>query len=483
MLGLVFIAILFGYWPTSVSLIERWSRFSEAYGHGLLVFAGVCWLVWARIKEISAKSAAPSTFWASVSIGAAMSWVLAGWIQILIVQQMMLPILLYGSCATLYGMRYTHPLLAPLSLLYLIIPVWNILVPFLQQLAASAVGYLLTLSGITAHITGYQIRLPAGTIEIASSCSGLNYVLSALALSGLLVVWQRLNLRTAFLIVAAAVTLGVATNWVRIYLITVAAHVTEMEHWLVRDHHMFGWCIFVILVFPALYLSLERTTRRESSPILTPEQRKSDLIPRPAFLLVCLFCCSLPMASLAIYAQLSANPDARAMVDAIDHEASRWSALTSASTWKPHFSGADYELLADPPGSNNTVFTAVYLSQTQKSKISLYSNAIADPALFTTLDSRSVRLNEDHCSEASRTTLKDATDQRRVVIWWYQTIGGCATSLVSLKLMQLRSLAAGRVDASLRGGSTLCESDDENCEIASKLVLDELSTLTLFEHL
>jgi hypothetical protein len=49
--------------------------------------------------------------------------------------------------------------------------------------------------------------------------------------------------------------LGLVTNWVRIFILVLVGYYSQMQNNLVSDHELFGWLLFAVVVFPALYFA------------------------------------------------------------------------------------------------------------------------------------------------------------------------------------------------------------------------------------
>jgi exosortase len=61
-------------------------------------------------------------------------------------------------------------------------PVWGPINEFLQWSSVKAVNYIMSFTGIPTFVYEEYVEIPAGTFEIADGCSGLRYVIAALAL-------------------------------------------------------------------------------------------------------------------------------------------------------------------------------------------------------------------------------------------------------------------------------------------------------------
>jgi len=149
----------------------------------------------------------------------------------------------------------------PLLLIYLGIPFWDYLNPLLQQWAVYATTALLQIINLPAEVDGYTVSVPYGQFRIADGCSGLRYFLVSLTLAllyGYLYYnpeqkWLKYKQRITLIL--AALLIGTAFNWVRIFLIIYIGYATKMQSPLIHDHETFGWILFAVALIPIFYIA------------------------------------------------------------------------------------------------------------------------------------------------------------------------------------------------------------------------------------
>lgn len=266
------------YWSTASSLLERWDG-DPTYSHGYLLVVVSAWMVWRAWRRGELENTTPSRFALLPLALAGLLWLLAHAGSILIAQQLLLPALLLGLAWAFFGRRGLLALLVPIGLLYLAIPVWEVLRPPLRDVSSFAVGNALQAAGMPVFLHGNRVDLPAGSFEIANGCSGLNVFLAGAALGAIQAylfvgaVWARAVL------FGAALLATVIANWLRIAIIITAGHMTDMQHWLIEDHYEFGWVTFAVMMVPVLILGryLERL-----APARAPRSAPPALSFRPA---------------------------------------------------------------------------------------------------------------------------------------------------------------------------------------------------------
>ena len=254
----VLVATVAAFWPTVASLVVHWEdTVSLSYTHGYAIVAVCAWLLWRARGRIAALP--PRPWWPAVPALAAtgVPWYLALASGIQIGHQVLLPVLMIGAIAAVGGIAIARACAFPVGYLYFAIPVWGVVNGALQSLTTAAVTVVLRVTGIPAYVEGNFVHIPAGTFEIAGGCSGLHFVIVALAIAALQGEIERVALRTRVLLLCIAAAMSVVTNWVRVYGVILNGYLTDMQGYLVVvDHYVYGWVLFALMM--ALYFWLTR---------------------------------------------------------------------------------------------------------------------------------------------------------------------------------------------------------------------------------
>lgn len=157
-----------------------------------------------------------------------------------------IPLALYGVRSRgegLAGESYFPALYGLLAL-----PVWDFSNYLFQISSLKATEFFLWLSPIPNYVEGFRIELASGVFFVDAGCSGLRYMVSALAISLLYAYLYFNTRRMRLLCVASLLLLALFGNWLRIILIVIIGYLTEMQSPLVNDHATFGWVIFAIML-------------------------------------------------------------------------------------------------------------------------------------------------------------------------------------------------------------------------------------------
>src|SRR5205809_291027 len=199
-----------------------WTR--DDYSHGFLILPISLYLVWAKRPELGQLPVKPNGVWGLCLLVAAGILLLLGMAaRVLVLSGVSFVAMIVGLVLLLLGNAYVKALAFPIGYIVLMIPIFDeVLAPLqwpLQLLTASMSGQLLQMLGVSALVEQQYIVLPRTTLEVATLCSGTNYLISIIAI-GLPLAYLTLRTwgsRVALMLFAVAV--GVSANWVRVALI------------------------------------------------------------------------------------------------------------------------------------------------------------------------------------------------------------------------------------------------------------------------
>lgn len=243
-------------YPSTKSLLQEWIMWDEALSQGFACLALVFFFIWRQPFIHSTQISSASRLWIFLLAGSSCGWCLVqlGNLQLAsYLATLLMIIFLLASCINFQAFKKLLPIL---GLFIFALPVWS--GELLVELSSTVVGFVLRFLNLTLQVQDNQILTPWGTIIIADGCSGLRYLIISLLLAYLLCLLNSCSRKTAIIVFLAATILALITNWIRITLIVLVAYHTEMTHSLVRDHELFGWILFAIIIFPAIYFAPQK---------------------------------------------------------------------------------------------------------------------------------------------------------------------------------------------------------------------------------
>lgn len=417
-------SVFFLYAPSSESLMELWSDTGKTtYTHGYVVAALMAWLVLRRRDDLAANPWLPSITGSLLAVVTGLAWMVSVRAGIELFHQLLLLFLLWLSVWAMFGLRTALQLWLPIGFLIFAIPIWDQVNFLLQEATVRAVALMLDVTALPAWVEGNFVHLAAGTFEIAGGCSGIHFFIVSLALATLYGEIDRDSWKVRIQLLGLATGLALLTNWLRVYIIIVAGHMTDMQHYLVsKEHYTFGWMVFAVMMLVFFLLA-----RRIAPAVQERRMSLAAAVPaasRVLALLVATACVfAIPVADYLRSVE-PATPTSSSTL--LPPAPAGWSRVETQamSTWNPVFAGADhverarYTSLAGPEVQ---VFIASYATQQQGKELVAYGNGLVGPG-----DGDVVQESRAASAELARELFVRSPDGRSVIRYYYD-IGGHRT--------------------------------------------------------
>jgi exosortase len=373
MILLPLLAVVAACWPTLVALHGLWTDWTNrGVTHGYLIVAICLWLLWRKRAALRSANAGFDSLGMAALTGAALLWLFATQAGIQYIAFALLPWLFYFAVRAGFGRRAASAAAFPIFFLYAAIPVWGVTNGIFQWTSVYATRFALRMVGVPAFFDGNRVQIPEGTFEIAGGCSGLHFVVVGLSIAVLLGELRGDGWRGRLKLAAIALALAVFTNWVRVFIIILAGHLSHMQNYLVaRSHYGFGWALFAAAM--VVFFLIERRI-----PVEATAARHSDSSAAVPFRGVPAFALSLVVVVLTVtslWHRLALRPSAAGLAKPV--VPASWQVVNAVSGWAPKFVGADAamdELYQSPDSSQIEVFAALYRSQQQGKELGGYDN-------------------------------------------------------------------------------------------------------------
>lgn len=210
------------------TLVSQWWT-NDTYSFGFLVPLISAYLIWVRRDRLRLTPIRPAVVTGGIVMAAAAALLILGRVSAIVAfRELSLVLMIAGVVTLVLGRRMLRELWFPLAYLLLALPVWEVLTDPLhrpsQLLSAEIATSLLHAIGIPAHQQGVLVQLPNITLEVASICSGVNFLIAVIAI-GVPQAYLFLRgwaARTAVLVFAVIVAL--LSNGVRVALIGVLSY-------------------------------------------------------------------------------------------------------------------------------------------------------------------------------------------------------------------------------------------------------------------
>jgi EpsI family protein len=378
-----------------------------------------------------------------------------------VVQQFALVCMLQGLVWTVGGTQVTRTLLFPLAFLWFAVPIGEFLVPLLQDVTALFTVQALRLSGIPVLLEGRLLTVPSGTWRVAEACSGVRYLIAAVALSCLYaaMAYRSWGRRIGFIL--ASLVVPILMNSARAYGIVILAHLSGNRLATGVDHVTYGWLFFGVVMSLLLWLGSRWREAADGKRVkagqrlsLPPAQTSSLTEPdrRQTWSIQALALTAAGGIGVLALAPFSASvmstPPEQPLV--IRPEAPQvrlpWQASTKTVVdWTPRFVGADAEVMQSYTTGVQTVrlYIAYYASQRQGAEVINSTNdlthgkqwmRIAEGYTYATVDGRRLAVHES--------TLQSWQSHR--LVWsWYWVAGTFTANPYWAKLLQAKARLGG----------------------------------------
>jgi len=428
------------------SLGAVWSS-TVAYRFLFLVPALSVWFLWQRWPEVRGLRPAPAPLGLAYALPFACLWLFAQATQLAIGAQVAAVGMLQAVFLTVLGWPVCRKLLFPLLLLWLMVPVGDLLVPALIELTTGLTIAGLRLTGMPAVADGNLLVAGGARYSIIQECSGLDFLLGNLLVSLVFanLIYRRTGRKALYVLASLAVAV-LANNLRTTSVILVTAGGID----LAANHEAYGWFLFLLamlgqMAIGARYREVPAAHEALPEPGLLPAHVPTGVTP-----LVTAALGIVVLAALApAYARIALAPEAGpvpvllcpppALLPARDPPA-------VADDWRPVFpvaGGRVHGVLA-VAGRPVDVFVAYYWRQGPESELIAGNNRLHDGAHWRYMSSGATT------ADVAGTPLRVATErlagpsgQRRLVWYWYWVNGRFSSRPWVAKLLQARALLPG----------------------------------------
>jgi exosortase len=379
--------------PTLIELVRYWITIDN-YNYGFLIALICC--VWIPLAVRTGIGAGiQPTVWLVMPLAVCLLAWYAFWSgNSMQGAQLLVPVALWLVLAALLGLRVAQALLIPVGYFYFAIPIWDAFLPLMQDIAVFGAKYSMALAGVPYTVSGVNIVIPEGTFEVTTDCSGLRYLVVSMALAVLFGVLERMRLRRLAGFVALAGAMAIAANWIRIFIVMYAGHLTKMEHYFVAESHLglgnviFGVLLVVIFVVGRRLIGDASTAT--AAPDIKPQRSIGIHATLAAVIAVCVITGGLSMRASA-QTEIAFNPQLAPLPASI----SRWLGPMPgiAHLWMPKYVDAldQRRVTYRSSEGGGTVDVELYMNvygvQKQGHELVFYQHSVAGPGVWQKVQS------------------------------------------------------------------------------------------------
>ena len=251
--------IIAAYWSSFASMAQMWDL--SSYRHGFIIPVICLFMLWRQAPAFVIEPWQGSLVGIVALTLCVWVWMIARATFVQALEHVAITFMLSAAVCAVAGMAAYRVVAFPFLFFAFALPIGSSVVPTLMQVTADASVFGLHVFGVPVFRQGMLLTLPEGVFEVAEVCSGFGYLNAGLALGVLVahemfISWPRRAVYVS--IVAAAFVL---TNGLRAFIVMAVASATDMRVLAGKDHVIFGWALF-LLVMIALYFVAERFSDR-----------------------------------------------------------------------------------------------------------------------------------------------------------------------------------------------------------------------------
>ncbi len=281
---LVLAAFFLAYADTFTELRHYWH---QGQNWQFLIPVAFAYMLWDRRDLFSKLEIAPNILWGSLLLVCSIAILIAGQISYTqTLREISVVFSAFSLVLLLFGSQYTRKLFWPLAYLILMTSLPTDLLARLSgplKLASATAGaYVLELFGYAVHREANVLFLPHITLEVADECSGLNQLMSAIAL-GVPIAFTMLDKwwkRLAILLLSCL--FGIMANWLRVILIALWNYDSAKESVHGPEHIYQLPFIFLVGVFLTFLVALaiaEKKIPEQQSDVGSADRTDSSNAP------------------------------------------------------------------------------------------------------------------------------------------------------------------------------------------------------------
>ncbi|MFZ4535393.1 exosortase A [Propionivibrio sp.] len=245
--ALLFVIILLAYRDQVSLVLQSWETM-PSHAHGYVVLLVVAYLVWEKRGALAGVSQAPSKGGMAALVLSSLAALAGQLVSAAVVVQFSVVLMLQSAVWAVMGDRYFRILFGPLNFLFFAIPFGHDVLPTLMDWTANATVIGLRASGVPVFQDGRFFIIPSGSWSVIEACAGVRYLLTSFFVGTIFAYITYTSWYKRLIFVIWMLLLSLFANWLRAYVIVMAAHLSNNQWGLGLSHLAFGWVIFAVVV-------------------------------------------------------------------------------------------------------------------------------------------------------------------------------------------------------------------------------------------
>jgi len=247
LLGVMVLA--FAWLLFDAGLLHTWIE-DEEYGHGLMVVGILGYVLFRNREALMANHASPSWLGIILTLGALFVFVLGELSGIAPIRMYSIWGFAFAAAFSIGGWPLFKKLLVPLLIIFILIPLPNVLGPMLTsqlQLISSKLGvWVIRLFGGVVYLEGNVIDMGGNAkLLVAEACAGLRYLFPLMSIGAIAGYLMRAPVWMRWAVFLATIPVTIFMNSFRIGVTGLLVDAYGMSHTEGFLHFFEGWVVFV----------------------------------------------------------------------------------------------------------------------------------------------------------------------------------------------------------------------------------------------
>lgn len=477
---------LFMYYPTVASLAHLWI-FSKyvAYKHGLILLGiGIYFFYQRWVQLQNTISIQFDVVGFLLLIAASLVWFFAQIAEVLVVQQLTFILILYFILWALMGYRISRQFAFPILLLICAVPVWGFINEgMLQIITVKVVASMLKLIGVNSYIENVRIFIPEGGFSVNPECAGMQQLVAAISLAAIYAYLNNFKLLSLFIYMVLLAVLALMLNILRIFIVVLSGHLTNMQHYFVRVEHVsLGWGLFAVGILIFILLS-NRVLSSEYGHFITRINdetlffRKGLNISKKRCILQ-LFLVLFGLSAGPLWAQIE-HSKIQATMGKLSVPATfgQWHLSNNHHyDYQPFYVSAERMFegqYIDGNGRKIYCYISYYQNQKQDKELISYLNKVYDNRTWIKINSQKQHIViANHDFTVNEITLRTPGGKEKLIWYWYYLAGMQTSNKKFEKLLEIWNRLRNQTGASL---FLVATNLNKNHTVARKRLHDFLS--------
>lgn len=427
-----------------VTIFDEWNS-NGPYSHGFLGFAVVLYVLWLKRDIFNDAQHAPSFIASLLLVMSCLGLLINHLASIQQLQQLMLFAVMVFYIASIYGFSMLKKLFFPLTMLALILPVWNVFQMPLRELSTIAGDLGPRLVGIDVLRDDYRLSTYGGLFDVEPACSGLGFFLVSALFAVCVSFFNNLGIKKGLQFLLICLCFAIFANWMRIIIIIVVGSYTHMQHFIVQDHLTFGWAVFAVFLMPLIYISrfyFEDEVQRDSADEASTVTAVNKIQLLTTYSILTIF----TLALFWIPSRFDENYQFQLPV--LDEYNLVSADKLFSPNWSPLSHGVSAEsfnfFIKDEVAVQ--VYLANYIKQSQAHEMIYVENSLYDKKHWSVTEQGKLCLENN---QVNLLTLSRGQDRSRLIVYWYLVNGKHTENKKRAKLEEVKSAIVGTPGATL----------------------------------